>query len=273
MAGSRSRGAGAVVTLALYLGLGAAAGFLAGLFGIGGGMLIVPVLVYSFALQDIPAAVAMHLALGTSLATIIVTAGSSVLAHHRHRAVRWPLVARLAPGVAAGAVLGAVVADFIPGLTLQRAFGVAELALAAYMLGGRAARAHRELPGSGALTSVGLGIGALSALAGIGGGSLTVPFLSWCNVPMRYAVGVAAACGLPIAAAGAGAYAWVGWGNPALPEWSTGYVYWPAFIGISLATLLCAPLGARLAHRLPEHLSRRLFALLLAGLGLAMLIG
>ena len=262
----------AVVTLALYLGLGVAAGLLAGLFGIGGGMLIVPVLVYSFALQGVADSVAMHLALGTSLATIIVTASTSVWAHHRHRAVRWPLVGRLAPSIAAGAALGAMIADVIPGPILQRAFGTAELALAAYMLGGRAARPHRELPGTAALSIVGTGIGTLSALAGIGGGTLTVPFLSWCNIPMRHAVGVAAACGLPIAIVGAGAYAWVGWGNPALPDWSSGYVYWPAFIGISVATLLCAPLGARMAHRLPEGLSRRLFALLLTGLGLAMLI-
>jgi len=256
----------------LYLGIGSIAGLLAGLFGVGGGLLIVPVLAFTFRLQSVDPAVIMHMALGTSLATIVVTATSSVRAHHVRGGVLWNAVAQMVPGIVAGALLGALLANRIPGQALQRAFGAFELLVAMQMLAGWRPAPHRQLPGWTGMLTAGGAIGTVSALAGIGGGSLTVPFLTWCNVPMRKAVGSSAACGLPIALSGALGYIVVGWGHPGLPPDALGYVFWPGFAGVGAATLLLAPVGARLAHRWPDRITRRLFALLLLGLGVHMLL-
>lgn len=257
----------------LYLGIGSIAGLLAGLFGVGGGLMIVPVLAFTFRLQSVNPAVIMHLALGTSLATIVVTAASSVRAHHARGGVLWHAVAQMAPGIVVGALLGAMLANRIPGTALQYAFGGFEFLVATQMLAGWRPGAHRRLPGWPGMLTAGGVIGTVSALAGIGGGSLTVPFLTWCNVPMRKAVGSSAACGLPIALSGALGYVVAGWGRPGLPADALGYVFWPGFAGVATATLLLAPVGARLAHRWPERITRRLFALLLVGLGLHMILG
>ncbi len=259
-------------TLLLYLVLGAAAGLIAGLFGVGGGVIIVPVLALSYAAQGMDSSVVMHMALGTSLATIVVTSLSSIRAHHRLGNVPWEVMQRMIPGIAAGALAGAFLAHWIPSDWLQRLFGVFALILAAQIARGGRPSAGRGLPGSAGLAGAGGVIGTGSALTGIGGGSLTVPFLVWCSVPMHRAVGAGAAGGLPIAVAGAIGYMLVGLQVPVLPEWSTGYVYWPAFAGISVATVLMAPLGARLAAWLPAHILRALFALLLVVIGLRMLV-
>lgn len=257
--------------LTLYLAVGAFAGTLAGLFGVGGGLVIVPVLAFTFTRAGIGGDALMQLAVGTSLATIVVTSISSVHAHHRRGAVLWWLVYRLAPGIVIGAWLGALIADWLPSRGLARVFGVFELAVAVQMGLGLRPAPQRGLPGRVGLFAAGGGIGAFSALVGIGGGSLTVPFLSWCNVAMRNAVATSAACGLPIAIAGAVAFAVTGWGEPGLPAGSTGYLYWPAIGGIVAASALFAPLGARLAHALPGDQLKRLFALFLAALGVYML--
>lgn len=258
---------------AAYFGLGAFAGTLAGLFGVGGGLVIVPVLVLLFQQGGISAEVMMHLAIGTSLATIIPTSISSVYAHHRRGAVRWPLVWQLLPGIVLGAWLGAALAEFLPGERLRLFFGIFELLVALQMGAGLQASAHRTLPGRVGMGSAGGLIGAVSAIVGIGGGTMTVPFLQWCNVQMREAVATSAACGLPIALAGAAGFVVSGWGKAALPDWSSGYLYWPAFAGIVIASVLFAPLGARLAHALPARQLKRFFALFLAVLGVRMLLG
>jgi uncharacterized membrane protein YfcA len=256
----------------LYPATGAFAGLLAGLLGVGGGLLIVPVLAFSFAAQGFPGEVQMHLAVGTSLATIIFTSISSIYAHHRLGAVAWPVFRAITPGIVLGALIGALLARLIPSLSLRTLFGVFELMVALQMALNLKPAAHRALPGGWGMGSAGVVIGALSALLGIGGGTLSVPFLLWCNVTMQRAIATAAACGLPIAIAGAVGFVLAGWGQPQLPAWSTGYLYWPALLGIVAASILVAPLGARLAHRLPAALLKRLFALLLLGLALRMLI-
>ena len=256
-----------------YLALGAVAGVMAGLLGVGGGLLIVPVLVWLFIRQGVDPAVITHLAIGTSLATIVPTAIASARAHHQHGAVRWDLVTRLAPGVMLGALAGATLAEFLSSDALRRVFGVFEIVLAIYMLMNVRPAPHRPLPDTPALTAGGGVIGLVSALLGIGGGSLTVPYLVWFNVAVRHAIGTAAAVGLPIAVAGAGGFMIHGWQSEGLPAWTAGYIHGPALAGIALASFLTAPVGARLTHTLPVPLVRRLFALLLMVLGIKMLAG
>jgi len=256
-----------------YLILGAVAGVLAGLLGVGGGLLIVPVLVWLYVQQGVEPGIITHLAIGTSLATIVPTAIASARAHHGHGAVRWELVWRLAPGVMIGALAGATLAEFLGSDALRRVFGVFEIALALYMLIGVRPAPHRPLPGTASLTAGGGVIGLVSALLGIGGGTLTVPYLVWFNVAVRHAIGTASAVGLPIALAGAAGFMIHGWQAHGLPAWSAGYIHGPALLGIAIASFLTAPLGARLTHTLPVPLVRRLFALLLMGLGIRMLVG
>ncbi len=257
--------------LAAYLLLGAFAGTLAGLLGVGGGLVIVPVLAVVFARAGLDAGLIMHMAIGTSLATIIATSVSSTYAHHRRGAVLWAAFLSLVPGIILGAWLGAGIAHGLSTAALGAVFGVFELLVAAQMAFGLRPAPHRQLPGPVGTTVAGGIIGTVSAIVGIGGGTLTVPFLSWCNVPIRNAVATSAACGLPIAVAGMIGYVVAGWGAADLPAWSTGYIYWPAFAGIVATSLLFAPLGAKLAHTVPTGVLKRIFALFLAGLGLYML--
>lgn len=262
------------ITAALpgYLLAGVIAGLLAGMLGVGGGLVIVPVLVYLFTLQGFDSSVIMHLAIGTSLATIVLTSISSVRAHHQRGAVLWPVVVRLSPGIVVGAWLGAAVAHLLPTTALRIIFGLFELAVATQMALELSAAPHRQLPGRIATGIAGIIIGTVSAIVGIGGGTLTVPFLTWCNVEIRRAVATSAACGLPIALAGSIAFIVSGWHQPALPSASSGYLHWPAVLGIGITSVLLAPFGARLAHTLPVKTLRRTFALFLALLGLRMLL-
>lgn len=256
----------------IYLATGAFAGVLAGLLGVGGGLIIVPILALGFASQGVAAEVQMHLAVGTSLATIIFTSLSSVYAHHRRGAVEWGAFSRLAPGIVVGALAGALVTRWLPTLSLRYLFGVFELLVALQMALNLKPAAHRSLPGAWGMSGAGGVIGGLSAMVGVGGGTLTVPFLLWCNVPIQRAIATSAACGLPIAAAGASGFVISGWGVEQLPAWSSGYLYWPALIGVATASVVCAPLGASLAHSLPTAILKRMFSLLLLGLALRMLI-
>ncbi len=255
-----------------YVLAGAAAGLAAGLLGVGGGLVVVPVLAWSFARLGFDPGQIMHLALGTSLAVIVPTAVSSLRAHHRRGAVRWDLFRALGPGVAAGALAGAGLAHLFSTQALKVFFGLFELAVAVQMGLDLRPRGGRALPGAPALAAAGGGIGVLSALAGIGGGTLTVPFLAWCRVPVHQAVATSAACGLPIAAAGALGFIATGWARPGLPAWSAGYVHLPALAAVATASVLTAPVGARLAHRLPPRTLRRVFAVVLAVLGARMLV-
>ena len=258
--------------LLLYLLLGAAAGTLAGLFGVGGGIIIVPVLVLSFTAQGVPTEVLTHLAVGTSLATIIFTSINSVLEHHRKGAVLWPVFAWMTVGILLGAGVGAATAAAIKGPMLQKIIGVFAIIIAIQMALDLKPKASRDVPGKPGLVGAGGVIGWASAIFGIGGGSLTVPFLSWRSVPMQKAVATSSACGLPIAVASALSFVWLGWGKPELPEWSVGFVYLPALVGIAVPSMFFARFGARLAHKLSPKLLKRLFALLLFSVGLSFLI-
>lgn len=258
----------------LYLALGCFAGFVAGLFGIGGGMVIVPVLVYSFAAQGFSGDVLTHLAIGTSLATIMVTSVSAVLAHHKHNAVLWPVVRHLTPGLLAGAFAGAQVASLIPARPLQILIGCFALLSAAQMATGWKGRlGHMPLPKREGLWVAGGGIGGASAIFGIGGGTFTVPYLTLHGVAMTHAVASASACGLPIAVAGAVGFMTAGLHAGELPAGAWGYVYLPAFVGISATSLVFARIGARLAHHLPADQLKKLFACLLVIVGIGFIRG
>ncbi len=261
-----------MTTLAAYLLIGVFAGTTAGLLGVGGGLVVVPLLAWIFLANGFPAELIMQFAVGTSLATIVVTSVSSLLAHHRRRGVLWPVFGRLTPGVVVGALVGAAVADAMPSDGLRVFFGVFELLVAAQLGMGISPGPQRALPGSMGQAGAGGVIGVISALVGIGGGTMTVPFLVWCNVPMRHAVGTSAAAGLPISAAGAFGFAITGLDQSA-PPWSLGYVYLPAFAGIVVTSAAFAPLGAKLAHSLPTPVLKRVFAVFLAVVGAKMLIG
>lgn len=256
-----------------YLLLGAFAGTLAGLLGVGGGLVIVPVLILLFQEQGFSSQVLVHLAIGTSLATIVFTSLSSVWAHHRRGAVLWLEFWQLTPGIVIGAFVGAVIARLIPAADLRMVFGIFELTVALQMGLNLRPDALRQLPSSPGMGLAGGVIGTISAVVGIGGGTMTVPFLVWCNVEMRKAVATSAACGLPIAIAGTIGFMATGWSEPRLPAMSSGYLYWPAFAGIVAASVLFAPVGARLAHALPGATLKKVFALFIGVLGIRMLWG
>ncbi len=258
--------------LTIYLALGALAGVLAGLFGIGGGLVIVPVLIFGFARQGVSGDVAAHLAVGTSLATIIFTSLSSIRSHHQHRAVRWELFRPMALGIVIGAMLGAWTASLLPGDVLELVIGVFVILVGLKMLLDVRPKPGRDVPARPGLVAAGGGVGWASAIFGIGGGTLTVPFLSWCNVRMQQAVGTSAACGLPIAVAGALTNVATGWQSPELPSYSLGFIYLPALLGIVPTSVLFARLGAALAHRLDAALLKRIFALILLVIGVRFLL-
>ena len=234
--------------------------------------MIVPVLIFSFGLQGISPEIAAHLAVGTSLATIVFTSISSIRTHHQHGAVRWDLFRPMTVGIVVGAVLGAWTAAMLSGPVLETIIGVFVILVALKMILEVNPKPGRDVPGTTGLGAAGGIIGWASAIFGIGGGTLTVPYLSWCNLKMQQAVATSAACGLPIAIAGATTNLWTGWGHPALPDYAVGFVYLPALIGIVATSVLFARFGAVLAHRLDAKLLKRLFAVLLLIVGARFLL-
>ncbi|MCO7225142.1 sulfite exporter TauE/SafE family protein [Pleionea sp. CnH1-48] len=250
----------------LYLIAGAVAGISAGLLGIGGGFIIVPVLLFMLPQSGVPAEMVMHVAVGTSLATICITSISSLTAHHRRGSVAWHWVRQLTPGIVVGAALAGVIADQLPSRVLAILFGLGGIAMSIQIWRDKQSAKGHGQPSKWQTSLVATGFGCLSGLVGIGGGSLVVPYLNYLGEKITHCVGTAAACGLPIALAGALSYMVVGW-NENLPQWSLGYIYVPAFSGIIVASSLTAPLGARLAHYLPAKQLKRVFAVFLAVVG------
>jgi len=246
----------------IYLALGAAAGVLAGLLGVGGGLVLVAALAWVLPYQGFAGDTVMHVALATSLASIMLTGLSSARAHHRRGSVGWGMVAWLVPGLLLGAWFGV---DLAAGYCYLAA---AQLAFARP----RPLRAHGDDPHGVSLTLAGVGIGAVSAVVGIGGGSMTVPLLVWRGVDAVRAVGTSSACGVAIAIASAAGY---GLHAPAaaLPAGSMGYVFVPAALAIALASVSVAPLGVRLAHWLSGHALKRVFAAFLVLVGSSLLLG
>jgi uncharacterized membrane protein YfcA len=252
--------------------LGCGTGFLAGLLGIGGGMLMVPFLTYLLGARGVPPELAVKMAIATSMATILFTSLSSVRAHQRRGAVRWDLVRALAPGIVLGSLIaGAGVFALVKGQVLALFFAVFVGYSATQMLIDRKSKAERSLPGPMGLVGAGGVIGFLSGLVGAGGGFVTVPYLSKRQVVVHQAVATSAALGFPIAAASTAGYVVGGWSlSPALPG-AVGYLYLPALVVIAAASVVLAPLGARAAHALPVKQLKRVFALMLYALAAYML--
>jgi uncharacterized membrane protein YfcA len=262
------------VELIIFLVIGALAGFAAGLFGVGGGTIIVPLLYIVFTQMGYPADVIMHLALGTSLATIIVTSISSLMAHNKKGAVMWPVFKNLTPGMVIGCFLGAGIAGWLSGVSLQLMVGLFLLWVAFTMFTGgkkqiavNANESNKLLPSTPKQLAAGAGIGVASAIFGIGGGSLTVPYLTRYGVVMQKAVGTSAACGLPIAIAGALGFMIFGMQAQVDVPNTIGFVHIYAFLGIGSMSFFTAKLGAKVAHILSPQLLKKCFALLLTVVG------
>jgi len=252
--------------------IGIFAGYLAGFLGIGGGFVVVPALTFLFLKEPATAPWAIHMAVATSLGTMLVTSLSSIIAHHRRRAIRWPLVRSLSAGLVVGAMLGAVIADYLQGDALVRIFGLFAILAGLQLILGRHPDGEVPLPGQPGVSIAGLIIGAISSLIGIGGGALTGPWQLWHGVRAQNAVATSAACGYPIAVAGTFTFVVLGLGG-GLPQGALGYVHLPAFAGIALTSALAAPLGVATVHRLPPKFVRRVFGGFLMLVGLRMMAG
>ncbi len=256
-----------------YLALGAFVGFFAGLLGIGGGAAMVPVLAFIFAAKQFAPAHVVHLALGTAMAAILFTSVSSVRAHQQHGAVSWDIVRRMAPGIIAGTFGGALLASVLDVRLLTIAFTILIYYLSAQMLFDRKPQPgtmSQTVAGSSAAAAAAIGV--ISSLTATGGAALIVAYLVKRGTLIHQAIGTAAAIGWPLAAAGTAGYVLTGWRQSGLPEYSVGYVYGPALAGIVIASMLLAPVGARLSHRTPGTLLKKIFAVVLFLLATKMLI-
>jgi uncharacterized membrane protein YfcA len=236
------------------------------LLGIGGGMLMVPFMTFILSSKGFPADYTVKMAVATSLATICFTSLSSVRAHHQRGAVLWPVARLLAPGILVGSALGAQIAVAMPGKVLSVLFALFVGFSATQMFLDRKPKPTRTLPAGPGMFAMGGLIGMLSALVGAGGAFISVPFMTWCNVKIHNAVGTSSALGFPIALAGTLGYVWAGIGMPQMPAGSVGYIYLPALVIISIASMAMAPLGARTAHRMDIRPLKKVFATVLYGL-------
>jgi uncharacterized membrane protein YfcA len=247
----------------IYLIIGAFAGTMAGLFGIGGGVVIIPALAAIFVGHtEIPAANIMQMAVGTSLATVIVTAASSMYAHNKRMAVIWPQVAIMVPWLLLGSVIGAALAYFLPSGFLRIFFSVFLFATGIRMMMDQANESQTALSDRAVKMGSGI-IGVLCSILGVGGGTMLVPFLLHCNLDMRQATGTSVACGMAVSIVATACFMLTGILAGVHLPMSTGYIYWPAFVGIAVSSVLFAPFGAALAHKLPRNLLKKIFAIFL----------
>jgi uncharacterized membrane protein YfcA len=247
----------------IFLAIGVVVGFIAGLLGIGGGMTMIPLLTLIFSYQHFPSEHILHIAVATSLATIVFTSISSVRTHHAHDAVVWPVFWKLAPGILAGSLLGPQLVSGLSTAALSGVFAVFAAFTATRLLRNSKPKPTRVLPGAPGMFAVGGAIGVLSSMVGAGGAFVSVPFMTACNVRIHNAVATSAALGLPIAAAGTVGYLIAGLRQTDLPPYTVGYLNLPALFAIASASMLAAPAGARMAHRWPVARLRRAFAALL----------
>ena len=248
------------------LAMGCFGGFAAGLLGVGGGMILVPFITMVLAARGVPDELVVHMAIATSLGTIMFTSLSSVRAHHKHGAVVWRIVKLLAPGILIGSTVGPWIGKQMNTATLSMFFGVFVAFSATQMLVNKKPAAARDLPKAPGMFAAGGVIGMLAGLVGAGGGFVSVPFMTWCGVRIHNAVATSAALGFPIALAGTLANVVYGWGEPGLPDYSLGFIYVPALLIIVAASVVMAPIGARTAHRMPVRQLQRIFALILYSL-------
>lgn len=255
-----------------YLLLGAVAGFFGGMFGIGGGTILVPVFLWLFEAQDLPLEHTMHLALGTSMAVILFTSLASLRKHHQHGAVDWQVFRNITPGILLGTALGAASAAMVSPHFLMVFFALFVYFAAAQILLDLKPHAERELPNAAGMGLFGTFTGWLSSLVSIGGGTVVIPYLIWCNIPLRRAIGTASAIGFPIAVGGTIGYILIGYHISELPVMHLGFVYLPALFWAALASVITAPLGAKTAHRINVSLLRKWFAILLLALATKLLL-
>ena len=252
--------------------LGLVTGFLAGLLGIGGGMIMVPFISAMLSGRGVEPGLAVKMAIATSMATIIFTSVSSVRAHHKKGAVRWDIVKSLAPGIVLGAMVASLgVFALLKGASLYFVFAAFVAFSGSQMFLDKKPAPTRQLPGTAGLLGAGGVIGALSGLVGAGGGFVSVPFMTWCNVAIHNAVATSAALGFPIALANVVGYVIAGQGLQGVPAYSFGYLWLPALVVIASCSVLMAPLGARAAHALPVKKLKRAFAVVLFTLAIYML--
>lgn len=247
--------------------LGLGIGFLAGLLGIGGGLLMVPLITFILNNRGVSADLSVKMAIATSMSTIIFTSLSSARAHHRRGAVRWDIVKRLSPGIVVGSAIGSLgVFALLKGNFLAIVFGLFMVFFATQLLLDKKPKPARQMPGAGGQLAAGSIIGFLSGLVGVGGAFVSVPFMTWCNVPMHNAVATSAALGFPIAVANVAGYVISGQSVQNLPANSVGYIWLPALVVIASCSFLTAPLGAHAAHNLPIRKLKWVFAALLYGM-------
>ncbi len=261
-----------LIEIGAYILTGACAGFAAGLLGVGGGLIIVPVLFFIFAAQGHETQYLMQMALTTSLATIVITSISSTRAHHKRQAVLWPVVFMLSPGIIFGAWFGALFASAINSEHLKTFFSVFEFAVAINLLLKKQPAQHNSVIKKTVAAAGGTVIGFVSSIVGIGGGTMTVPFLHWFNISMKKAVATSAACGFPIAFVGTLSYMYASYNMPLSNSYAIGYLQLDALLFIAGSSFLFAPLGAKVAHSISEKTLRLSFSLILFILGLTMLL-
>jgi uncharacterized membrane protein YfcA len=247
----------------IYLGLGVFAGMLSGLFGIGGGLVIVPTLLFCFKLLQFPEAHTMHMAIGTSLSIILVTVTNSLYGHHLNKNVDWLLSRKIFIPIIFGAFAGSFVSKDLTADTLEVIFSIYVVLVSVKMFMDIKVKQEVKKTNSVLYSIVGFIIGFKSTILGIGGGTISIPFLTWRGHPMKKAIGVSASLGIPIAMAGVASYIYNGMTVKNLPEYSLGYVYLPALIGVVLTSSYFARLGAKISHRLPQDKMKKSFAIFL----------
>lgn len=261
-----------LTVLIACLALGSIVGFLAGLLGIGGGLIVVPALVYLLPLMGVNVDIVMPMALGTSLAAIVITSASAASAHHRKKNIPWKLTRPLMIVVAVGALLGAFIADMLSTAALTTFFSGVVILLACYMLMSISVKSNRTMPATYILQSISFFTGIIASLMGIAGGAILVPMLSYFGLPIRHSIGIATACGVMVALFGSLGYLITGFGLSTLPEWSLGYIYLPALLGIVISSSVFAPIGVKFADKLPVKTLKKCFAVFLIIVALKMIL-
>lgn len=257
--------------LVSFLALGAFVGVAAGLLGIGGGGILVPILTAIFVAMGWSSDHVVHVALGTAMASIIPTSFGSMRAHHAKGAVNWSVVRKITPAILLGTFSATFLVAYLPTLWLAIFFACFMAYVSVQMWLNVKPQAHRNLPGLAGMSIAGLVIGSISALVAIGGGSLSVPFMMWCNINIRQAIATSAGIGFPIALAGTIGYVYNGWGQENLPEHTIGFIYWPAVLLIAIVSFFTTRIGVNMAHSLPLTTLKKVFAILLMLLSLKML--
>jgi uncharacterized membrane protein YfcA len=250
--------------IAMLLLCGSISGFLAGLLGIGGGMILVPFMILVFNHLHFDQSVIVHMAIASGMATILFTTTSAIWAHHKHGSIDWGLVKMLSPGLVIGSLFGG--SELFEALNtswLSLFFAVFIVYTSIQMIANKKPQPGRELPGSAGLISFGMLAGALSSLLGAGGAFITVPFMLWCNVKPHVAMASSSGLGFPIAVAATIGYMYGSWNHPNLPSGSLGFVYVPAVACIVAVSIFTAPLGAKMARKLNIAQLKRIFGVML----------